>query len=219
MKAAMQPIQLIRNLATLATAVGLIAGCASDNYKNSASTAASLNQASGMITKANTRIDESLADLNDLVSNPSPDLRKQFDRFNHALDELGVSSKDVASKDGEMKSQGADYFANWDKESAQIQNEDIRNRSETRRSEVSARFNRIGQQYNETEIAFQPFLSDLRDVQKFLSTDLTAGGLAAIKDSAAKATRDAVPLKESLAKLSEEFKSLGLSMSPTTASR
>jgi len=219
MKAAMQPIQLIRNLATLATAVGLITGCASDNYKNSASTAASLNQASGMIIKANTHIDESLADLNDLVANPAPDLRKQFDRFNHALDELGVSSKDIACKDGEMKSQGADYFAKWDKESARIQNEDIRSRSETRRSEVSARFNRIGQQYNETEIAFQPFLSDLRDVQKFLSTDLTAGGLAAIKDSAAKAARDAVPLKESLAKLSEEFRSLGLSMSPTTASR
>jgi hypothetical protein len=215
----MQPIQLIRNLATLATAVGLITGCASDNYKNSASTAASLNQASGMINKANTHIDESLADLNDLVANPAPDLRKQFDRFNHALDELGVSSKDIACKDGEMKSQGADYFAKWDKESARIQNEDIRSRSETRRSEVSARFNRIGQQYNETEIAFQPFLSDLRDVQKFLSTDLTAGGLAAIKDSAAKAARDAVPLKESLAKLSEEFRSLGLSMSPTTASR
>jgi hypothetical protein len=215
----MQPIQLIRNLATLATAVGLITGCASDNYKNSASTAASLNQASGMIIKANTHIDESLADLNDLVANPAPDLRKQFDRFNHALDELGVSSKDIACKDGEMKSQGADYFAKWDKESARIQNEDIRSRSETRRSEVSARFNRIGQQYNETEIAFQPFLSDLRDVQKFLSTDLTAGGLAAIKDSAAKAARDAVPLKESLAKLSEEFRSLGLSMSPTTASR
>jgi hypothetical protein len=172
-----------------------------------------------MIIKANTHIDESLADLNDLVANPAPDLRKQFDRFNHALDELGVSSKDIACKDGEMKSQGADYFAKWDKESARIQNEDIRSRSETRRSEVSARFNRIGQQYNETEIAFQPFLSDLRDVQKFLSTDLTAGGLAAIKDSAAKAARDAVPLKESLAKLSEEFRSLGLSMSPTTASR
>ena len=110
----MQPIQLIRNLATLATAVGLITGCASDNYKNSASTAASLNQASGMIIKANTHIDESLADLNDLVANPAPDLRKQFDRFNHALDELGVSSKDIACKDGEMKSQGADYFAKWD---------------------------------------------------------------------------------------------------------
>jgi len=62
-------------------------------------------------------------------------------------------------------------------------------------------------------------MSDLRDVQKFLSTDLTTGGLAAIKDTAAKATRDAVPVKKSLDNLSDDFKNLGLSMSPTTASR
>jgi hypothetical protein len=219
MKAPMQRIQLIRNLATLATALGLITGCASDNYNKSARTAATLNQSSRMITKGNTLIDESLADLNDLVSNPYPDLRKQFARFNDAVNDLGVSEKEIAGKAGEMKAQGADYFASWDTESAQIQNEDIRSRSETRRSEVASRFNRISQQYDETKAAFQPFMSDLRDVQKFLSTDLTVGGLAAIKDTAAKATRDSVPVKRSLDSLSDDFKSLGISMSPTTASR
>jgi hypothetical protein len=215
----MKTIQLVRNLFTLTTVAGLITGCASDNYKKSANTAAALNQSAGMITKDNTLIDESLADLNDLVSNPYPDLRKQFNKFNDAVNELGASAKDVASKAAEMKSQGRDYFASWDKESAQIQNEDIRSRSETRRNEVALRFDRISREYDETTAAFRPFMSDLRDVQKFLSTDLTAGGLAAIKDTAAKATRDAVPVKESLGRLSDQFKSLGLSMSPTTASR
>ena len=214
----MKTIHLLRNVLSFAAA-GFITGCASDNYHNSASTAATLNQSSCMITKDNSLIDESLADLNDLVSNPYPDLRKQFGRFNTAVNELGVSARDVASKAGEMKSQGADYFAKWDVESAKIQNEDIRARSETRRNEVAAHFDRISQQYDQSTIAFEPFLSDLRDVQKFLSTDLTAGGLAAIKDSAAKATKDAGPIKESLAKLSDEFKSLGLSMSTTTAAR
>jgi hypothetical protein len=215
----MKTIQLIRPLFTLAAVAGFISGCASDNYKKSANTAAALNQSAGLITKGNTLIDESLADLNDLVSNPYPDLRKQFKRFDHAVNELGVSAKDLASEAGEMKARGADYFARWDKEAAQIQNEDIRTRSETRRNEVAARFDRMSEQYDETKTAFRPFLSDLRDVQKFLSTDLTAGGLAAIKGTAAKATKDAVPVKESLGRLSDEFKSMGLSMSPTTAVR
>jgi phage shock protein A len=215
----MKKIEIIRHLFTLAAVVGFGAGCASDNYKESATTAVELNQSSGMITKGNRLIDESLADLNDLVSNPYSDLRPQFKRFNNAVDELGESVKDVAGKAGEMKSQGKDYFARWDKESAQIQNEDIRTRSETRRNEVASRFDRISEQYDETRTAFRPFMSDLRDVQKFLSTDLTTDGLAAIKDSAAKATQDAVPVKEALGRLSDEFKSLGLSMSPTTASR
>ena len=215
----MKSDQLIPNLLTLTAAVALITGCASDNYKRSANTAAALTQSSSMITKGSTLIDESLADLNDLVSNPYPDLRQQFKRFDNAVNELGDSAKDIASKAGEMKSQGADYFARWDKESARIQNEDIRSRSETRRNEVASRFDRMSQQYDASRTAFLPFMSDLRDVQKFLSTDLTTGGLAAIKDAAAKATQDAVPVKESLGQLSDEFKSLGLSMSPTTASR
>jgi len=68
-------------------------GCASDNYKKSADTAATLTQSSGMITKGNTLIDESLADLNDLVSNPYPDLRKQFEKFNKAVNELDASAQ------------------------------------------------------------------------------------------------------------------------------
>jgi len=215
----MKAIQLIRSVFTLIAVAGFSTGCASDNYKRSASTAAALTQSSKMITKGSTLIDESLADLNDLVSNPYPDLRQQFKRFDNAVNELGDSAKDIASKAGEMKSQGADYFARWDKESARIQNEDIRSRSETRRNEVASRFDRMSQQYDASRTAFLPFMSDLRDVQKFLSTDLTTGGLAAIKDAAAKATQDAVPVKESLGQLSDEFKSLGLSMSPTTASR
>jgi hypothetical protein len=98
-----------------------------------------------------------------------------------------------------------------------MQNEDIRNRSEARRIEVAAQFDRISRQYDAASIAFQPYMSDLRDVQKYLSTDLTAGGLAAIKETTAKTTTDAAPLKEILARLSEQFKGLGVAMS-TTAS-
>lgn len=215
----MKTKNLILNLFTLAAAAGLVAGCASTGNDKAASTASALTESSSMIAKGNTLIDQTLANLNDLVSNPQPDLREQFKTFNSSVDKLGSAAKDVSSKAEEMKSQGAAYFKKWDKEMAKMQNEDIRNRSEARKNEVASRFARISQQYDETKTAFLPYMSDLRDMQKFLSTDLTAGGLAAIKDVAAKATKDAVPLKESLAKLSDEFRSLGLSMSPTTPAK
>jgi len=207
---------LVRNLFILATAVGLITGCASTGNDKAASTARALTKSSAMIVKGNTLIGQTLANLNDLVSNPNPDLRKQFNTFNSSVNDLGSIAKDVRSEAEDMQSQGAAYFANWDKETAKIQNEDIRYRSEARENEVAARFGRISRQYNAAKTAFEPFMSDLRDVQKFLSTDLTAGGLAAIKDVTAKATMDAVPLKESLAKLSAEFTGLGVSMSPNS---
>ena len=209
--------RFITCLSAVALTVGLVAGCASDNYQKGAGTASALTRSSELITKGGGQIDDSLAALNDLVSNPQPDLRKQFDTFATSVDNLDATAKDVAGRTEAMKAQGAAYFAGWDNEIATMHNEDIRNRSEARRDEVAARFARISQQYDDTRVAFQPYMSDLRDVQKYLSTDLTSGGLAAIKDTVAKTTRDAVPLKESMERLSEQFKGLGIAMSPTAA--
>lgn len=221
----MKPKKLILNLFIIATAVGLVitvglvaalglvTGCASTGNDKAANTAKSLTQSSHMIEKGNTLIDQTLVALNDLVSSPNPDMRKQFNTFSSSVNELGSIAKDVTGKAEEMKSQGADYFANWDQETARMQNEDIRQRSDARKYEVASNFARISQQYNEARTTFAPFMSELRDVQKFLGTDLTIGGLAAIKDAAAKATRDAAPVKESLTRLAAEFKSLSRSMS------
>jgi hypothetical protein len=209
----MKTKKLILNLFTLATAVGLAAGCASTGNDKAASTAKSLAKSSDMIVKSSLLIDQTLAHLNNLVSNPDPDLRQQFKAFNSSVNDLGSTARDVSRETEQMKSQGAAYFAKWDQERALIQNEDIRLRSEAREKEVAANFARIREQYDDAKAAFEPFMSDLRDAQKFLGTDLTTGGLAAIKDVAAKATRESVPLKKTLARLSDEFRSLGLSMS------
>ena len=209
----MKTNKLILNLFILATAMGLATGCASTGNDKSASTVKSLARSSKLIDKSTVLIDQTQARLNDLVSNPNPDLRKQFDAFNSSVNDLGSTAQEVSDKADEMKAQGAAYFTKWDEETAKMQNEDIRHRSQERKQEVAANFARISQQYDDTKTAFQPFMSDLRDVQNFLNTDLTAGGLAAIKDVAAKSASDAIPLKESIGNLSEAFKSLILSMS------
>jgi len=208
---------LLTCLSAVALAVGFVTGCASDNYQKGAGTASALNHSSELIAKGSSQIDDSLAALNDLVSSPQTNLTEQFNAYTTSVDNLDATAKDVAAKNEAMQAQGAAYFEGWDNEIATMQNEDIRNRSEARRNEVAARFAKISQQYADARAAFQPFMSDLHDVQKSLSTDLTSGGLAAIKDTAAKSTKDAVPLKETLARLSDQFRDLGKAMSPTTA--
>ena len=206
----------LRNLLVLAAA-GTLAGCASENYNKAAGTATALNESANLVAKGGQQIDQALAALNDLLTNSQPDLRGQFKAFDNSVNDLGAAAKDVDAKDEAMQAQGAAYFDQWDKDLAGIRNEDIRTRSEARKTEVTAKFTHMSAQYAETKAAFKPFMSDLRDVQKFLGTDLTTAGLAAIKDPAAKANQDAVPLKESMVKLSGEFAELGVSLSPSTA--
>jgi chromosome segregation ATPase len=209
----MKTNKIILNLFLLAAAVAFATGCASTGNDKSASTVKSLAKSSKLIEKGNQQIDQTLAKLNDLISNPAADLQKQFAAFDSSVNDLGSTAKSVSNKAEQIKAQGADYFENWDKESAKMNNEDIRHRSQARKQEVAANFDRISKQYDETKAAFQPFMSDLRDIQGYLNTDLTAGGLVAIKSSAAKATSDAIPLKESIRSLDEAFKGLKVSMS------
>ena len=209
----MKTNKLVLNLFILATTIGLATGCASTGNDKSASAVKSLAKSSKLIDKGIVLIDQTQAKLNDLISNADPDLRKQFDAFNSSMNDLGATAMEVSSKADEMKAQGAAYFTKWDEETAQMRNEDIRHRSQERKQQVAANFARISQKYDDTKAAFKPFMSDLRDVQNYLKTDLTAGGLAAIKNAAAKSASDAIPLKVSIGDLSKELNSLSLSMS------
>ena len=71
----------------------------------------------------------------------------------------------------------------------------------------------VKRSYIQTQMAFKPFLSDLKDIQTALGTDLTVGGVSAVKGAADKATQDSISLKSSLSQLSSNFKDLGMAMS------
>src|SRR5262249_34516637 len=100
-------------------------------------------------------------------------------------------------------------------QTAQIHNEDIKNRSVERKAEMQKKFTEIKMNYVEASEAFKPFMSDLKDIQTALATDLTPGGVSAIKGAADKANKDAVPLKSSVDKLATQFRDLGASMRAT----
>src|SRR5262245_2760322 len=65
----------------MAAFVGFLNGCASPGYEKGASASASLAESSQAIQTTSTRLDASLAALNDLITNPRPDLRPQYESF------------------------------------------------------------------------------------------------------------------------------------------
>ena len=59
-------------------------------------------------------------------------------------------------------------------------------------------------------------MSDLKDIRTALATDLTSAGLDSVKSVVKKANDDAPPVRESLGKLSADFKDLGISLTTST---
>lgn len=163
------------------------------------------------------QIDTVLITLSNLFDSPEADIRAQFEQFDNAVKKLETLSAEVSKSAADMKVQGGDYFQKWDAELAKIQNENIRSRSTDRKNTVAARFERVRANYAQTTADFAPFMSDLTDIRTALAVDLTAGGLASIRDAAIRANDNALPLRRSLSDLADDFTSLGISLSPTTA--
>lgn len=197
----------------LAALTAALVGCKSAGYESGNKTAASIQKAADQIGALPGQINTTLASLSDLVEKPQPDLRPQFKQFSSNLSRVESTARDIGNARKAMAERGDAFFAKWDEQLAQIKNEDIKARSQSRKEEVQQKLMAIKGSYAEAETAFKPFIEDLKDTQKYLSTDLTPAGVEAIKDTVAKAKKDAEPLNKSIAKLADDFKALGVSMS------
>ncbi len=195
----------------LAALLAAATGCQTSNYESGNATAGVLRTSAGKLETARGRVDSTLAALNDLVNNPAnlpvhaASTRTRSRGCNRPPGTWPPRSRTCAPR-------ARHTFQAWDQQAAQIQNADIRARSMARKKEVLDRFTKVKLSYTQVSDAYHPFMSDLKDIQTALGTDLTAGGIAAIKDSAHKANQDAIPLKKAGDDMSDDLKDLSAAM-------
>src|SRR5262245_38495501 len=134
------------------TSFGFVSGCASRGYDKGASAAASLAASSQAIQTTSTRLDATLAALNDLINNPRSDLRPQYGNFSKSVDQLGDSAKQVQSAVTSMANKSREYLAAWEKELDAIGSATIRGQSEAKKAQVANAFANLKRRYVETEI-------------------------------------------------------------------
>ena len=207
--------KLVSGLAIVTLLVALT-GCATANYEKGAGTSAGLTKAADQIALCNDKVDATLAALNDMVENPQGDLVAKYGKFNGAVNDLLSTVKNVTAQVSELGVTGGEYFKAWDKQLALIQDPDIQIRSAQRMAEVEKQFDEIQKHFSYVAGAFQPFVSYLKDIQLALSTDLTVGGIASVKNAVEQADVKAHPLKNSVSKLVTQYRELGLAMASST---
>lgn len=199
-------------VATLAILAG---GCASQGYHKSDAAADSLQNAAVQVDGEKIAIDSTVATLNDLINNPAPDLKPQFERYSMALDRL-IDLEQRNEKAAERASQkNVAYIEAWNRQLDTIQYEAIRNESIARKNEVQSRFNAVNSRYHETQQVVQPLISYFQDIRTALSTDLTMDGLQSVKPIAANAEQGARKVQLALDRLSDELAKSGVQMAST----
>ena len=201
------------NLA-LAAALAVLAGCASKSYDKGTAAATATQSAAAAVSQTSTKVTDVLGALNNLTFKSQGDLRKQYDAFVSATANLDKSIENLGAKATAMRDAAAAFSQNWSNQLAAISSADLRARSTERMNEVTAKLKDMDASYLDVKNSLRPFTTDLKDIQTYLGTDLTAGGLATIKDIVSKTKVDAVPLRDSIKQLQASFSSLGASLSP-----
>jgi hypothetical protein len=207
-------MKLIANNLALTALLAVLAGCVSHSYDKGAATSSALQSSADAVAETSAKVNDALAALNNLTFKSEGDLRNQFDAFGSAIGNLDKSNDKLASQVAEMQAKASVYFDSWSNQLSAIQSEELRTRSTARKDEVTAKLADVSASYQGVKNSFKPFVSDLKDIQTYLGTDLTAGGLATVKDIVAKTKVDAVPLRDSIKKLQASFSDLSTALSP-----
>jgi chromosome segregation ATPase len=178
--------------------VSIMGGCATTGMDRSVKASNSIKDVDSEIRKMNVQIDVTAVSLDTLVAADKNDLKKRFDSYSDNVEKLDKEGKKVLKRIDEMKLRNNQYFSEWEKDGDSFTNSEIRELSEQRRSHLAEIYARVPVAGSGIKGSYHAYLTDLKEIQKYLSNDLTPKGVTAITPVANRSVQDLNALKASL---------------------
>ncbi len=136
--------------------------------------------------------------LNELTRQGQGDIRGAYERFSEQVNELRDLERQFEDNTNRMESNAETYFEGWARSDDQYENREIQRKSEERRSEISQRYDRINQSSSVVKENLRSYVSNINEIESFLSNDLTSQGINSISDIAENAVDEGEQLKNEL---------------------
>ena len=149
------------------------------------------------IRKLIVQIDATALSLDNLVNGPTQDLKENFDSYTDNVSKLENNGNREIKRMNEMRSNSRAYFAEWEKQGSAYSNPDIREMSDERRNKLAAIYARVPESAEGVRRAYYDYLKDLKEIQVYLSNDLTPKGIEAITPVTQKSAQHKEDLKAS----------------------
>ncbi|PKN12364.1 MAG: hypothetical protein CVU69_07720 [Deltaproteobacteria bacterium HGW-Deltaproteobacteria-4] len=144
------------------------------------------------------QIDTTAASLDAVLSPGQSDLKKSFTSYSDNVVELEKTGDKVLKYMAEMKVNTKEYFAEWAKEGNTYTNPRLRELSEERQNKLADIYAQVSAANEGVQESYQAYITDLKEIQMYLSNDLTPNGIASVTPIAQKSVQDLVDLKASL---------------------
>lgn len=173
----------------------VLSGCATTGRERATETTTSMRAVENDYQQALVQIDATNASLEDLVRPHQGDLKKSFEAYTKDVTRMEKLGKQLTRHTEKMARQGEDYLEEWENS---YSNPEIQALSEQRRVEVREIYARIPAASIGVKGDLQAYLTDIKEIQRYLANDLTARGIDAIRPVARKAVVDGEDLKETI---------------------
>jgi hypothetical protein len=210
-----QHVKVISITATTAVAALLLAGCGTTaGYKQADQTGAGIAEFREEITKTSAAVNETVKSLNEVAASANTNPRKAFEGFTKSLADLESTSEKAKKRGQDMKEKGQAYFADWEKQLAEMKNPEIKSLAMQQKAKLQATFDSIRTVTAPLKAQFDPWLSDLKDLQKYLSNDLSISGVDAAKSLFAKTQAEGFEVQKSMNTLVAELNTVAATLTP-----
>ncbi len=149
--------------------------------------ATSIREAHTETTRTSDQLKATLAALTGLTKQKQGDLRPAYNTYCSEVAKTEAAATWTKVRIQWMGSDGRKYFQDWQDTIKGMANESLRKKAQKRLDAVQRSYDKVEASLKVAGEKFKPFLSDLTDIQKALATDVTAGGVKAIKPTVSSA--------------------------------
>jgi uncharacterized protein YoxC len=149
-----------------------------------------------------------LAALTALTKQEKGDLRPAYNAFTAELPKTEAAAGWTRTRVSWMQGDGMKYFEDWQKTVSSINNDSLRKKSQKRLDAVKKSYAKVTGEFKEAGEKFAPFLADLSDIQKVLSTDLTAKGVKGLRSTVSNANSHYKDVNRTINSALEEMKDM-----------
>jgi len=164
-------------------------------------------------------VDATMAALDKIAAEAASDPRKAFKAFDKSVPKIESEAAKARKRAEEMRARGKEYFVAWEKGLAEVSDPNIRKLAEERKTKLQTTFDNIKTTLEPAKEQFNSWLTNCKDLHKYLSQDLTISGIDAAKDLFAKVKTDGAAVQQTLDKVIAELNTVVATITPAKAQK
>lgn len=175
--------------------------------------ARSIEEARGETARTAEQLKATLGALNALTAQKKGDLHPAYRAYCAEVAKTQSARDWTATRIQTMNTNGGAYFEDWQGKVNEIANRSLRKKTQKRLDTVRASYKQVLASLTLAGEKFKPFLADLNDIEAALATDVTAGGVKAIKSTVRSANWNYQYVDKSITTALKEMQKMAKSLS------